>query len=78
VDRTLNYVGPIVDTVEVEIYFRGHKERMLINMIGGQKWRVILDMPWLAHHNLKIDWKTGEIQMTRCSEECGKKWSRKR
>ena len=24
VDGTLNYVGPIVDTVEVEIYFKGH------------------------------------------------------
>ena len=37
VDRTLSYVGPIVDTVEVEIYFKEHKERMLIDVIGGQK-----------------------------------------
>ena len=44
VDETLNYAGPIVDTVEVEIYFRKHKERMLINVIGGQKWEVILYM----------------------------------
>jgi len=43
-------------------------------MIGGQKWGVILDMPWLAHHNLEIDWRMGEVQMIRCSEECGKKW----
>ena len=61
VDGTLNYVGPITDTVEVEIYFKGHKERMSIDVIGDQKWRVILGMPWLAHYNLKIDWKTGEI-----------------
>ena len=27
VDGTLNYTGPIVDMVEVEIYFKGHKER---------------------------------------------------
>ena len=44
VDETLNYAGPIVDTVEVEIYFRKHKEKMLIDVIGGQKWEVILDM----------------------------------
>ena len=25
VDGMLNYVGPIVDTVEVEIFFKGHK-----------------------------------------------------
>ena len=26
VDGILNYAGPIVDTVEVEIFFKGHKE----------------------------------------------------
>jgi len=55
VDGTLNYAGLIVDIVEVEIYFRGHKERMSIDVIGGQKWRVILSMPWLACHNPEID-----------------------
>ena len=43
-------------------------------MIGGQKWSVILGMPWLGRHNLEIDWKTGEVKMMRCPEECGKKW----
>jgi len=37
VDGILNYVGPIVDTVEMEIFFKGHKERMLIDVIGEQK-----------------------------------------
>jgi len=45
VNGTLNYAGPIVDTVEVEIFFRGHKERMSMDVIGGQKWSVILGMP---------------------------------
>jgi len=31
-------------------------------------------MPWLEHYNPEIDWKIGEIKMTRCSDECGKKW----
>ena len=61
VDGMLNYAGPIVDTVEVEIFFKGHKERMSIDVIRGQKWSVILGMPWLAHHNPEIDWKTGEV-----------------
>ena len=43
-------------------------------MIGGQKWSVILGMLWLACHNPEIDWRTGEIKMTRCLEECGKQW----
>jgi len=74
VDGTLNYAGPIVDTVEVEIFFKGHKERTLIDVIGGQKWSVILGMPWLGHHNPEIDWKMEEVKMTRYPDECGKKW----
>ena len=73
-DGTLNYAGQIVDTVEVEIYFKGHKERMSIDVIEEQKWKVILGMPWLACHNPEIDWRTGEVQMMRCPEEYRKKW----
>ena len=32
--------------VEVNIYYYGHGERTEINMIGGQKWSVILGMLW--------------------------------
>ena len=31
-------------------------------------------MPWLECHNPEIDWKTGEVKMTRCPEECGRQW----
>ena len=74
VDGILNYMRSIMDTVEVEIYFKGHKERTSIDVIEGQKWGVILGMPWLAHYNPGIDWRTGEVQIIRCPEECGKKW----
>jgi len=60
--------------VEVNIYYQGHRERMEIDVIGGQKWTVILEMLWLAHHNPEIDWRIGEVKMTRCSEEHGKQW----
>ena len=73
-DGTLNYVGPIVDTVEVKIFFKGHKERTSIDVIEEQKWGVILDMLWLANNNPDIDWRTGEVQMMRCLDKCGKKW----
>ena len=74
VDGSLNKDGPIEHMVEVNIYYQGHRERTEINVIGGQKWMVILEMLWLAHHNPEIDWRTGEVKMTRCSEECGKQW----
>ena len=31
-------------------------------------------MPWLAHHNPEIDWRTGEVKITRYPEEYGKQW----
>ena len=69
----LNYAGPIVDIVEINIYFKRHKERTLIDVIGGQKWGVILGIPWLICHNQEIDWRMEEVQMMRYPEECEKK-----
>jgi len=74
VNGTLNKEGPIESTVEVNIYYQGHQERMEIDIIGEQKWSIILEMPWLAYHNPEIDWKMGEVKMMRCLEECGKQW----
>jgi len=73
-DSLLNKEGPIKHTVEVNIYYQGHRERTEIDVIGGQKWTVILEMPWLAPHNPEINWRTEEVKMTRCLEECGKQW----
>jgi len=70
VDGSLNKEGPIKYMVKVNIYYQGHRERTEIDVIGGQKWKVILGMLWLARHNPKIDWKTGEVKMTRCPEKC--------
>jgi len=74
VDGLLNKEGPIEHMAEVNIYYQGHRERTEIDVIGRQKWMVILGMPWLACHNPEIDWKTGKVKMMRCPEECGKQW----
>ena len=74
VDGSLNKEGPIENTVEVNIYYQRYRERTEIDVIRGQKWTVILGMLWLARHNPEIDWRTGEVKMTRCPEECGKQW----
>ena len=74
VDGSLNKKGLIEHTVEVNIYYQGHRERTEIDIIGGQKWTVILGMLWLACHNPEIDWRTEEIKMTRCPKECRKQW----
>ena len=44
-DGLLNKERPIKHTVEVNIYYQEHKERTEIDVIGGQKWMVILGIP---------------------------------
>ena len=45
VDGSFNKEGPIENTVEVNIYYQWHRERMEIDIIRGQKWMVILGKP---------------------------------
>ena len=64
----------IEHTVKVNIYYQGHREKTEIDVIGGQKWSVILGILWLAFHNPEIDWRTEEVNITRYLEECRKQW----
>jgi len=72
VDETFNKKELIEHTVEVNIYYQGYRERMDIDVIGGQKWNIILEIPWLVCYNPEIDWRIGKVKMTRCPEEYGK------
>jgi len=54
-DSSLNKRGPIKHTVKINIYYQRHRERTEIDVIGGQKWKVILGMLWLAYHNPEIN-----------------------
>jgi len=42
VNGMFNKKEPIEHTIEVNIYYQGHRERTEIDIIGGQKWNVIL------------------------------------
>jgi len=44
VDGTFNKKRPIESTVEVNIYYQEYRERIEIDVIGEQKWNVILRM----------------------------------
>jgi len=44
-----------------------------MNICDLGRTKMILGMPWLAAHNLEINWETREIKMLRCSLFCGKK-----
>ena len=42
IDGIFNYKEPIEHTVEVELFYRRHKKRIEVDVIGGQKWRIYL------------------------------------
>jgi len=73
VDRTANSRGAITHQVECNVFYKGHMERMRMDVCNLGKTEVILDMPWLAAYNPEINWETGEVKMTRCSLLCGRK-----
>jgi len=73
VDRLVNIGGAITHQVEYNMFFKGHVERVRIDVCNLGKTEVILGIPWLAAHNPEIDWEKEGIKMTRCLPTCGKR-----
>jgi len=73
VDGTVNVGGAITYQVECNMFFKGHVERVKMDVYNLGKIEVILGMPWLAAHNPEIDWEKREVKMTRYLPICGKK-----
>ena len=77
VDGTNNSGGAIMYQVECNVFYKGHVERMRMDVCNLGKTEVILEMPWLVAYNLEINWETGEVKMTRCLPLCGGKSQKK-
>ena len=77
VDGTGNSGGSITHEVEVNLYFKGHVERVRMDVCDLGKTEVILGIPWLQAHNPEIDWEKGEVKMTRCPPICGRYMGKK-
>jgi len=71
-DGTNNSVGAIIYQVKVNMYYKGHIERMRMDVYNLGKTDIILGMPWLQAHNPEINWKTREVKMMRCPPLCGR------
>ena len=72
-DSMVNVGRAIMHQVECNMFFKGHIERVRMDVCNLEKTEVILGMPWLAAHNPEIDWEKGEVKMTRCPPICGRK-----
>jgi len=71
VNSTNNSGGAITHQVECNVFYKGHVERMRIDICDLGKTEVILGMPWLAAHNPEINWETRKVKMTKCPPLCG-------
>ena len=72
VDGTNNSRGAITYQVEVNVYYKSHIERMRMDICDLERTDIILGILWLQAHNPEINWKTGEVKITRCLPLCGR------
>jgi len=70
VDGSPNEAGQITEVVDIVLCYKTHSERMLLAVSRLGKQSLILGYDWLKDHNPKIDWKKGEVEMTRCPLRC--------
>jgi len=59
------------------MYYKNHIERIRMDIYNLGKTDAILGIPWLQAHNLEINWKTGEVEITKCLLLCEKSIKRK-
>jgi predicted aspartyl protease len=70
VDGSANQDGVISEVAELLLRYDGHSERALFSVTGLGKQNMILGHTWLKDHNLEVDWRTGKVEMSRCSPRC--------
>ena len=69
-DGMLNKGGSITEEVTMMMSHNGHKEKAVFEVCDLGKAMIIVSLLWLQKHNPEINWKIGEVKMTRCPPEC--------
>ena len=70
VDGSANADGSISEVAELLLRYNGHSERALFSVTGLGRQNLILGHTWLKDHNPEVDWRTGKVEMSRCSPRC--------
>jgi len=70
IDGTNNSARATTHQVEVNIYYKGHVERMRMDIRNLGKTDIILEMLWLQACNPEINWEIGKVKIMRCPPLC--------
>ena len=70
IDGTNNSARATTHQVEVNIYYKGHVERMRMDICNLGKTDIILEMLWLQACNPEINWEIGKVKIMRCPLLC--------
>ena len=73
VNGTNNSGEAIMHQVKYNVYYKGHVERIRIDVCDLGKTKVILGIPQLAAHNPEINQETREVKIMRYLPLCGRK-----
>jgi transposase InsO family protein len=66
VDGTRNEAGSITEVLDITMRYKSHSERAILAVTSLGRQDMLLGLPWLREHNPEVDWRTGEVKMTRC------------
>jgi hypothetical protein len=69
-DGMLNKAGSITEVVKMMLQYRDHSEKTLFTVTCLGKQDIILGLTWLRKHNPEVDWKSGEVKMSHCTNHC--------
>ena len=69
-DGSPNEAGSIKEVVDLVLRFKDHSERALFAVSNLGRQNLILGFTWLREHNPEVDWRTGDVKMSRCPQHC--------
>jgi len=71
-DGESSSIWPVTHIATVPIDIGAHRELANFQVANLQNHQAILGMPWLKHHNTRIDWEQGRIicDSERCTTLC--------
>src|SRR3979490_902645 len=70
IDGTPIEAGSIKEEVDLICTYGNHTEHATFSITSLGHLAIILGHTWLTEHNPEVNWRSGEISMTRCPESC--------